>query len=78
MEWLNAGQRIQKYSIDVWTGSAWKTVASAQAIGHKKIDIFAPVTASRVRLNILSSTDGAAIRELQIYNIKPSASSGAR
>ena len=40
MEWLNAGQRIQKYSIDVWTGTEWKTVASAQAIGHKKIDIF--------------------------------------
>jgi alpha-L-fucosidase len=70
MEWLNAGQCIQKYSIDVWTGTAWKTVAAAQAIGHKKIDIFPPVTASRVRLNILSSTDAAAIREFQIYNIK--------
>jgi alpha-L-fucosidase len=78
MEWLNAGQRIQKYSIDVWKGSEWKTVASAQAIGHKKIDIFPPVTASRIRLNILSSSDGAAIREFQIYFIEPTAGSGAR
>ena len=70
MEWLNDGQRIQKYSIDLWAGGAWKTVASAQAIGHKKIDIFAPVTATRVRLNILSSTDAAAIREFQIYNVE--------
>ncbi len=69
MEWLNAGQRIQKYSIDVWNGTQWKTVATAEAIGHKKIDIFAPVTASRVRLNILSSSDAAAIREFQIYNV---------
>src|SRR5277367_5821380 len=76
MEWLNAGQRIQKYSIDVWNGSEWKTVASAQAIGHKKIDIFPPVTASRIRLNILSSSDGAAIREFQIYFIEPTAGSG--
>jgi alpha-L-fucosidase len=68
MEWLNAGQRIQKYSVDIWTGTGWKTVASASAIGHKKIDAFAAVTASRVRLNILSSTEGAAIREFQIYN----------
>jgi alpha-L-fucosidase len=68
MEWLNAGQRIQKYSIDVWTGTAWKTVVAAGAIGHKKIDVFPPVTASRVRLNILSSTDAAVIREFQIYN----------
>ncbi len=68
MEWLNDGQRVQKYSIDAWTGTAWKTVAAAGAIGHKKIDIFPPVTASRVRLNILSSTDAAAIREFQLYN----------
>jgi alpha-L-fucosidase len=70
MEWLNDGQRVQKYSIEVWTGKAWKSVTAAEAIGHKKIDIFAPVTASRVRLNILSSTDAAAIREFQLYNVE--------
>jgi alpha-L-fucosidase len=70
MEWLNAGQRVQKYSVDVWTGSNWKTVAAANAIGHKKVDQFAPVTAGRIRLNILSSTDAAAIREFQIYNME--------
>jgi alpha-L-fucosidase len=73
MEWLNDGQRVQKYSIDVWTGNAWKTVASAQAIGHKKIDAFLTVTADRVRLNILSSTGAASIREFQLYNIEDAA-----
>ncbi len=68
MEWLNDGQRIQKYSVDAWTGTGWKTVASADAIGHKKIDSFPAVTASRIRLNILSSIDAAAIREFQLYN----------
>jgi alpha-L-fucosidase len=70
MEWLNEGQRVQKYSIDVWTGTGWKTVTSAQAIGHKKIDVFPSVTASRVRLNILSSTGAAMIREFQLYNVE--------
>ena len=70
MEWLNDGQHIQKYSIDVWAGNAWKTVAAAQAIGHKKIDVFSPVTTSRVRLNILSSTDAASIREFQLYSVQ--------
>jgi len=69
MEWLNDGQRIQKYSIDIWTGTAWKSIASAQAIGHKKIDSFPAVTAAKVRLNILSSTDAAAIREFQLYSV---------
>jgi alpha-L-fucosidase len=69
MEWLNDGQRIQKYSIDTWTGNAWKTIYSGQAIDHKKIDSFPAVTTARVRLNILSSTDAAVIREFQLYDV---------
>ena len=68
MERLNEGQRVQKYAIEYWTGSAWKPVAAAEAIGHKKIDHFEPVTASKVRLNILSSTDAAEIREFQLFD----------
>ena len=68
MEWLNDGQRVQKYALEVWNGKAWKAVATGEAIGHKKIDAFTPVTASRVRLNILSSSSEALIREFQIFN----------
>ena len=67
MEWLNDGQHVQKYAIEIWDGHAWKAVVSAQAVGHEKIDTFAPVTASRVRLNILSSSSEAHIREFQLY-----------
>ncbi len=69
MEWLNDGQHIQKYAIEIWTGKAWQKVAAAEAIGHEKIDIFPPVTTTRVRLNILSSTAEAHIREFQLYNV---------
>ncbi len=67
MEWLNDGQHIQKYSIDIWTNGEWKSVAEGQAIGHKKLDNFSPVTTSRIRLSILSSTGPAHIREFQLY-----------
>jgi alpha-L-fucosidase len=70
MEWLNDGQHIQKYSLEIWSESdkSWKRIAEGQAIGHKKIDQFPSVTAQRVRLNILSSTSEAYIREFQIYD----------
>jgi alpha-L-fucosidase len=68
MEWLNDGQHIEKYSVEVWMGNGWKSVASGQAIGHEKIDRFAPVMASRIRLNILSSSQEAHIREFQVYS----------
>jgi alpha-L-fucosidase len=69
MEWLNDGQHIQKYALEIWNDSdkAWKRIAEGQAIGHKKIDRFPSATAQRVRLNILSSTSEAYIREFQLY-----------
>jgi alpha-L-fucosidase len=66
-EWLNSGQRIQRYNIEVFRDGKWIAVSRGQAIGHKKIDCFASVTASRVRLNILSSSAEAYIREFQLF-----------
>jgi alpha-L-fucosidase len=68
MEWLNDGQHVQKYAIEVEDHGTWKPVAEGQAIGHKKIDIFPPVTAQKVRLNLLSTTSEAHIREFQVFN----------
>ena len=68
MEWLNAGQHIQKYSIEIYSEGKWTEVARGQAIGHKRVDRFAPVTASRVRLNILSSSAEAHVREFQLFH----------
>jgi alpha-L-fucosidase len=68
-EWLVDGQHVQKYAIEAWNGGNWKAVAGGVAIGHKKMDAFAPVTASRVRLHILSSSGEAHIREFQLFQI---------
>jgi alpha-L-fucosidase len=69
MEWLNDGQHVEKYSIEIWDTKSgkWTRIAGGQAIGHKKIDSFTPVTASRVRLTLLSSTAPAEIREFQLF-----------
>jgi alpha-L-fucosidase len=68
MEWINAGQRVQKYAVEAWQDGRWVRLAQAQAIGRMKIDHFAPITTSRVRLNILSSSDPVRIREFQLFN----------
>lgn len=66
MEWLVEGQQVQHYRIEALVDGRWKTLAEAQAIGHKKIDIFSPVTAIRFRLSILTSAGTARIREFQV------------
>lgn len=73
MEWLTDGQHVQKYAIEVYEGSSWNKIAEGQAIGHKKIDIFSPVTAARVRLKLLSTSSEAHIREVELFNGSDSA-----
>lgn len=68
MEWLNEGQHVEDYRIETWDGGKWKAIAEGHAIGHKKIDSFPSVTASRVRLHILGSAGTPRIREFQLYN----------
>lgn len=66
MEWLNDGQHIEHYRIEAWDGKDWEALVEGHAIGHKRIDSFAAVTASRVRLNILESSAEGHIREFQL------------
>jgi alpha-L-fucosidase len=69
MERLTNGQHIQSFRIEIWDGTAWNSVAAAHSIGHKRIESFTTQTASKVRLNILSSTDAAEISEFQLFSI---------
>jgi alpha-L-fucosidase len=68
MEWLVDGQKIMKYAIEVKDGAKWKTVHSGTTIGHKKIDIFPPVSAQYVRFSILSAASTPRIREFQLFD----------
>jgi len=68
MEWLNEGQHVEHFRVEAWDGHAWKSVVEGHSIGHKRIDNFAPTNTTRVRLNILSSTSEAHIREFQLFN----------
>lgn len=67
MEWLNDGQHVQHFRIEAWDGKSWQRLVEGHAIGHKRIDSFAPITTTRVRLNILESSAEAHITEFQIF-----------
>lgn len=71
MEWLNDGQHVEGFRVEALAGNQWKVLVDGQAIGHKRIDSFPRVTATRVRLRILSSTAAAHIREFQVFDVKP-------
>jgi alpha-L-fucosidase len=57
---------VHRYRIEGFSGGSWKTLYSGTTIGHKKIDRFPRITASRVRLNILMAAAAPHIREFQL------------
>jgi hypothetical protein len=63
-EW---GKRIRRFELQVREGDAWKTVLEGTGVGRGFAKEFPPVTAQRVRLNILEATEGPTIFEFGVF-----------
>jgi chitodextrinase len=64
------GNRIKDYAIQFWDGAAWLNAATGTLPGSVRTDVFAPVTARRVRLNVLNlnnTTHGPTVFEFEVY-----------
>jgi len=66
-EHIAIGQRVEQYVLEAWDGGSWKQIAKGTTIGHKKLDRFADVTASRVRLRIVQSRAHPTVREFGLF-----------
>jgi alpha-L-fucosidase len=73
MEDIAQGERVRKYVIEGKVGEKWKDLAFGTAIGHKKIDLIAPLKSgevgevSEVRWRCLESVGTPVIRKLAVY-----------
>jgi alpha-L-fucosidase len=68
----NECRRIQAFELQYFDGKIWKNFHVGTTIGPEWSAVVKPVMASRVRLNILKSTDSPTIREFQLYGPSPS------
>jgi alpha-L-fucosidase len=59
--------RVRKFAIEALQGDAWKPCYEGGKLGAKLDAKFPPVTAQRVRLNFLETTDGPTIWEFQLF-----------
>ncbi len=70
MEYIALSQRVEEYSIEVFNGSEWKTIVNGTTIGHKKLDRFDDIKASKIRLNIKRSSDVPLIRSFGLFKMQ--------
>jgi len=69
-EYIPLGQRISRYTVDVFAGGAWQPfgiINACQTIGYKALVRDFPVTASKVRVSITASQAVPLINSISVY-----------
>lgn len=67
MEDIAYGERVRGYKLEARVQGEWLEICQGSAIGHKKIDLFPPVSTDSVRLVITTFVDNPMIRKLAVY-----------
>jgi alpha-L-fucosidase len=67
-EAIVAGQRVGAYSLAARGARGWQAIASGTTIGHRRLDRFAPVTASGLRLTIRQALDTPVITAMSVHS----------
>ncbi len=66
-EFIALGQRVERWSVEADQDGAWKVVAEGTTIGRKRIVRCGPLTASRVRVNILGARACPTLASIGIF-----------
>ncbi|MBM3476330.1 MAG: alpha-L-fucosidase [Armatimonadetes bacterium] len=66
-ECIRVGQRVERFTLEVWSEGRWTEVARATTIGYKRLLRFPPVTAQSVRVNILGSRWCPTLAKVGLY-----------
>ncbi len=66
-EYIQLGQRVKSFTVEVWKDNAWVQAASATTIGYKRILKIEPVETNKIRINITGSKACPVISNVEIY-----------
>jgi alpha-L-fucosidase len=69
---ISLGQRVEKFVFEYWENGEWKKATAGSTIGFKRLLEFPTITASKVRLRILSARLQPALAEIGLYFDKES------
>jgi alpha-L-fucosidase len=66
-EFIALGQRVERWTVEAEVDGGWKVVAEGTTIGRKRIARGGPLTASRIRVNILSARACPTLATVSVY-----------
>lgn len=67
-EYIPLGQRIEAFNLEAWTGTGWQKICTGTSVGAKRlVPLDAPVTATKLRLNLTQSPACLTLSEFGLY-----------
>lgn len=69
-ERIEEGERVRGYVVEALVDGQWRTVATGSAVGHKRIERFAPVQAASMRVRITESRATPLISRFAIFRTR--------
>lgn len=66
-EYIQLGQRVKAFNIDVWKDGNWQAVATETTIGYKRIVKISPEQTDKIRVNILDSRACPVLSNIEVY-----------
>lgn len=66
-EYIQLGQRVKAFNIEVWKDGKWQSVANETTIGYKRIVKITPEKTDKIRINILDSRACPVLSNIEIY-----------
>lgn len=67
---IKNGERIRQYKVEAKVNGKWITVSQGESVGHKRIEQFAPITTTSLRLTILQSIALPDIINFSAFNVE--------
>ncbi|BAV08784.1 alpha-L-fucosidase [Filimonas lacunae] len=66
-EYIQLGQRVKSFAVDVWANGQWQQVAEGTTIGYKRICKIAPVSTGKIRVRITAAKACPVISNVAVY-----------
>jgi len=69
-EYIEAGQRIIEFTVEVWDGTAYQPLVNGTTVGYKRILQFPKQLASKIRVSVVKAKASPILGEIQLYNFE--------
>lgn len=66
-EYIQLGQRVKAFAVDVWQQGQWKQVAEGTTIGYKRILKLTPVVTRKIRVRIGAAKACIVLSDIAVY-----------